>query len=249
MLPLALQDLLDGSIDLLLGGDCLGCRRPGRPLCVDCAADLPVRARRAWPVPRPYGLVTPWVATEYAGLVRDLVVGHKEHRLLSLAAPLGGLLGVAARAAVDTAPPGPVVLVPVPSRPGSARARGHDPTGAIVRKAARLLRAEGYDVLAVPLLRSRPGVVDQAGLGAGERATNLAGSMHCPSESLRRLSARRPRTRLVICDDVLTTGATAREAQRALEAVGLDVAAIAAVAATRRRFLPVPHPAAQDGVR
>ena len=41
---------------------------------------------------------------------------------------------------------------------------------------------------------------------------------------------------LVICDDVVTTGATLREAQRALEAVGLEVTAVAAVAATRRRI-------------
>ncbi|MFC6340712.1 phosphoribosyltransferase family protein, partial [Nocardioides hankookensis] len=39
-----------------------------------------------------------------------------------------------------------------------------------------------------------------------------------------------------VCDDVVTTGVTLREAQRALEAVGLEVAAAAAVAATRRRI-------------
>jgi len=39
----------------------------------------------------------------------------------------------------------------------------------------------------------------------------------------------------IVCDDVLTTGATAREAQRALEAVGLPVATICCVAATRKR--------------
>jgi predicted amidophosphoribosyltransferase len=88
----------------------------------------------------------------------------------------------------------------------------------------------------VPLLRCRSGVVDQAGLGAAERAANLAGSMHCPTELLRRLASRRTHGRVVICDDVVTTGATLREAQRALEAVGLEVSAVAAVAATRRRI-------------
>jgi predicted amidophosphoribosyltransferase len=59
--------------------------------------------------------------------------------------------------------------------------------------------------------------------------------MCCPSRSLRRLGARHPRGLAVICDDVLTTGATAREAQRALEASGVTVLGIATVAATRRR--------------
>jgi predicted amidophosphoribosyltransferase len=108
------------------------------------------------------------------------------------------------------------------------------------------MRGAGHDVLAVPMLRSRPGVVDQAGLGAVERGLNLAGSMHCPGNALRRLAARRSHARIVVCDDVITSGSTAREAQRALEAVGLQVAAIAVVAATRRRFLPAPGESARS---
>jgi predicted amidophosphoribosyltransferase len=127
-----------------------------------------------------------------------------------------------------------VLLVPVPSRPGTARDRGHDPTYALTRTAARLLRRAGYAATTTRLLVSRGGVADQAGLDAAARATNLAGSMHCPSARLRRLAGRR--LRVVVCDDVLTTGATAREAQRALEAVGLEVAGVATAAATRRRL-------------
>jgi predicted amidophosphoribosyltransferase len=235
-----LRDLVDGSRDLLLGGSCVACGRPGRLLCPRCASELPTGARPAWPVPTPAGLAAPWAATEYAGAVRAMVVGHKEHRLLSLRSPQARLLAHAVAALLDEAASGPTVLVAVPSRPSSVRSRGHDPTAAITTGAARLLAAGGRDVLAVSMLRTRPGVVDQAGLGAADRAANLAGSMHCPPAALRRLAARRRRARLVVCDDVLTTGATAREAQRALEAVGLEVAGIAAVAATRRRNAPPP---------
>jgi predicted amidophosphoribosyltransferase len=225
-----IRDLVDGALDLLLGGCCLGCGRPGRSLCRACAETLPDAGRPAWPSPVPAGLAPPWAAAEYADTVRALVLAHKEHRVLSLGPPLARMLAAAVCAAeVD----GPLVLVPVPSRPSTVRARGHDPTGSLVAGAAR---ATG--VPAVPLLRTRPGLRDQAGLDAGERAANLDGSLHCPSAGLRRLARASPRARLVVCDDVITTGVTAREAQRALESVGLEVAAIAAVAATSRRGGP-----------
>ncbi|WP_323791214.1 phosphoribosyltransferase family protein, partial [Nocardioides sp.] len=67
------------------------------------------------------------------------------------------------------------------------------------------------------------------------RRANLAGSMACASASLRRLARRVGAAHVVVCDDVLTTGATLAEAQRALAAVGLPVLAHACVAATPRR--------------
>lgn len=228
--------LRDAITDLLLGGRCVGCAAPGRVLCGRCAARLPVGGHPAWPSPAPPGLAPPFAAAPYDGVVRAMVVGHKEGRLLGLGEPLAALLADAVHAG---APPGPVVLVPVPSRPASVRARGHDHTHALVERAARLLRAGGADVVGLRMLRTRPGVVDQAGLGATARKANLDGSMCCPADAVHRLRSLRPRARLVVCDDVITTGATAREAQRALEAVGLEVAAVAAVAATRRRW-PAP---------
>jgi predicted amidophosphoribosyltransferase len=223
----------DGALDLLLGGVCVGCLRPGRLLCPRCAGELPAGAGPAWPAPVPEGLVEPWAASAYEGTVRAMVLGLKERRLLSLARPLAALL--AAAVATDLDPGAGLVLVPVPSRRRAVRARGHDPTHAVTQGAARLLRRAGREVQVHRLLRLRSGVVDQAGLDAEARAHNLAGSMHCPTPGLRRLARCVDRVRLVVCDDVLTTGSTVREAQRALEAVGLDVVRVAVVAATRRR--------------
>ena len=234
------RDLLDGALDLLLGGRCVGCARAGRVLCAGCVAGLPAAGHPAWPTPVPAGLAPPWATGEYAGVVRAMVLAHKEHRALALRAPLAGLLAAAVAAAV---PPGsPLVLVPVPSRPATVRARGHDPTAAVTAAAARLLRAQAYDVLGVPLLRTRSGLRDQAGLGAAERAANLERSLRCPSAGLRRLARVRPVAEVVVCDDVITTGATAREAQRALESVGVPVVAVAAIAATRRIWGPSSLP-------
>lgn len=222
----------DAFVDLVLGGRCVGCGSGGRPLCPACASALPDAAAPRWPSPTPPGLVTPWACADYDGTVRSMVLAHKERRVFALRWPLGALLAAAVAAGVPDRR-FPVLLVPVPSRPGSARARGHDPAWSITSAAAARLRREGYAATAVRLLATRGGVADQAGLDAEARAANLAGSQCCPSTGLRRWAGRR--VRVVVCDDVLTTGSTAREAQRALEAAGLGVDAVAVVAATVRR--------------
>lgn len=230
--------MLDAFRDLVLGSQCVGCERPGRLLCDACRRALDVVPAPAWPTPVPPGLVAPWAATSYDGTVRAMVLGHKEHRLLTLAGPLGHLLAAAAWAALSDLRPVParLLLVPVPSRPGSTRQRGHEPTLAITRAAARRLATRGVDARCVPLLRTRPGLADQAGLDATARAANLAGALRVHPPAMRRLARSGRPVHLLVCDDVLTTGATAAEAQRALRDVGLPPLAVVAVAATRRRL-------------
>lgn len=240
--------MIDAWLDLFLGSTCSACGRPGRALCPECRLALPTSAAPAWPTPTPPGLLPPWSTGEYADALRSLVVDHKERGRLTLARPLGRLLAVAVAAAWSSQHPArcPVraQLVPVPSHPAVVRRRGQDPLLRITLRAAGELRRRGGTVAVRPALCvvARPG--DQAGLDAAERARNVAGRF-----AVRRAVLRHPdgstsgqhRLPVVLVDDVITTGATLREAQRALEAAGLRPLAAATVAATRRR-LPEPPP-------
>jgi len=238
--------VLDAALDLFLGSRCVGCDVPGRMLCPACRDGLEGQPRVAWPAPVPDGLVTPWVAEAYDGAVRALVVGHKDRGQWGHRRVLGDLLAQAVHgAAAHLDPAVPLLLVPVPSRPGSGRRRGYEATEALVRRAASRVRRERPAVVA-SLLVSR-GADDQAGLDSAGRAANIAGSMHCPSAALARVGRRWTRAHVVVCDDVVTTGSTAREAQRALAAVGLPPVAVAAVAATRRRAGPTGDPPVGPG--
>lgn len=233
---------LDPVLDLLFGSACLGCGRPGRLLCDDCRAALPLRGREARPDPAPEGLLPVRVAAAYDGPVRDLVLAHKERGALGLATPLGALLAVAlgpwAEACTRTGEA--LVLVPVPSRAAVVRRRGHDPMRRTTRAAVAVLRRGGAPVTMQRLLVGRGAVADQAGLDRVERAANLTGSMRVAPGVVRVLARHARAVRVVVCDDVMTTGATLREAQRALEQAGLPVVGHACVAGTVRRLPPRP---------
>lgn len=225
----------DDWLDLAFGGACVCCARPGRLLCPACAASMPFEARHVRPDPCPDGLAPTFAAAEYADPVRRMILLHKERAAFALARPLGRALALPVIAGMAAG--GRTVLVPVPSRPAVVRSRGHDPMLRIARAAARAVRATGADVAVSSLLWQRDVVADQAGLTAEERAANLVDRMAVRTGRLRALARSRVPVTVVVCDDVLTTGSTAREAQRALETVGLPVAAICCVAATRRRRL------------
>jgi predicted amidophosphoribosyltransferase len=101
----------------------------------------------------------------------------------------------------------------------------------ITRVAVRDLRAAGISArLAAGLERARA-VEDQSGLSADARWSNLEGAFRVRPRLARGLRD----SAAIVVDDVLTTGATAAEAVRALREVDVDVLGVAVVAATRRR--------------
>lgn len=216
--------------DLFAGASCPGCRAPGELPCRGCAARL--RGRTAQ-VP---ALADGWSAGAYEGLLRQLILGHKERQQYGLRGVLGRLLADAVAALLADAAVQRVLLVPVPSRGSAVRSRGYDPTAVLTRQAAAALRQQGIAAGSAPLLRVRR-VRDQEGLSREQRAANLTGAMSCRPSALARLQGEA--VWAVICDDVVTTGATVTEARRALGGVGVGVLGVAAVAHTPRA---TPHP-------
>jgi predicted amidophosphoribosyltransferase len=224
--------LRDALVDLVLGGRCAGCDRPGVALCPDCRRELAVStAYRAWPEPVPVGLRVTTATAEYGGVVRSLILAHKEHARYALARPLGEALAVAIQATLG---PGRAAwLCPVPSSRSTVRQRGHDPLRRVTAAAARHLRRGGYDVRVADALAVVRRPQDQAGLSAQQRAANLAGAFAARSRWAERLTDQP----VIVVDDVLTTGSTLAEACRALASRGIPVLGCAVVAATRRRVV------------
>ncbi|CAN5427138.1 hypothetical protein BH18ACT8_BH18ACT8_14450 [soil metagenome] len=193
----------------------------------------------AWPDPVPAPLrepaaVTPFCGGAYEGALRELVIAYKDHARYGLRRPLARMLAdvIAHLAEQLPARPEQLLLVPIPSAPAAVRRRGHDSLLSLACLAAALLRRRGQDVAVGALLQQTRAVLDSAGLSAAERWRNLEGALKVRAA---RVGAG-VHGGVVVVDDVITTGASAAEAVRALRRAGLTPFAVAG-----RDAAPVRH--------
>jgi predicted amidophosphoribosyltransferase len=206
-------------LDLILPLECGGCGAPSTRWCDACARELSVGVGQPHVVsPRIDPTVPVFALGRYAGARRQAILALKEHGRADLVRPVACALAVGvhrllAWGIVET----PLTIVPAPTRRLAARRRGGDP----VTRLARVAVAAHPDISVAPALRMRALARDSVGLGTAARERNIAGRV---------VVRQRPRTEVLLLDDIVTTGATARESVRMLHAAGARVAAVLTVA-------------------
>jgi ComF family protein len=225
--------------ELCLPPRCVLCgragQRPALDLCADCAADLPRVPRPCprcgLPVPpesvaagadcaqcRPAALpyascVAPWL---YEFPLSHLVQALKYEGALANARVLGTLL---ADEVVRVHPGAEAILVPVPLHHRRLQQRGFNQSHEIARIVARRL----HWPLAARALRRTRDTTSQVGLSRTQREQNLHGAFAVEPALIKG-------RRVILLDDVLTTGSTAHAAASALQAAGATRVDLVAVA-------------------
>ncbi|MBW2453231.1 MAG: ComF family protein [Deltaproteobacteria bacterium] len=220
--------VLGGALlDLLSVARCAACNQHLRGPAVFCPVCVTSVVRATPPhrtmVPGDYpgrgpahdGIVVVGFA-QYGGTVADALQRFKYGDRPDLARPLGALLRRAVRetnrASPGSAPPlSGDLVVPVPLHPRRLAERGFNQAGLLAREVQKELGAP----LATSILLRQVDTPPQAKLGRAARAQNLAGAFRViHRERLRRC-------RVILVDDVATTGATLAACADALRDAGV----------------------------
>lgn len=244
----ALGFLRDAVLEALSPSRCAGCERPGELICADCLESLELidPASSCIHCGAPFGSL---VCTEctpvtgephvlrssavgrvlamgvYTGPLPRIIRAYKDAGEQRLAPLLGDMLLDAAEHAQACAPgryggllSAADALAFVPATASAYRRRGFDHMEAIVSSLARAAGVPAVDALV------KHGGADQRLLGRDERRLQAQGAYEVVADVRS--------ARLLLVDDVITTGATVAAAADALERAGarsVDVLALARV--------------------
>lgn len=213
---------VDQILQLFAPFDCLGCQKEGALVCHDCQTLMPLPTRACYKCLRQAPsaacddckgqteLSAVWVASSYKAASVQLVGRLKFARTQAAAS-------IIARIMDDRLPsfPSDTVVVHVPTATQRVRQRGYDQAQLIAHEVARF-RELPYQ----PLLR-RLGKTRQVGANRQERLRQLQTAYYCPRPQL--VNGKR----IILVDDVLTTGATIETAAKVLKSAGaVEVSAV-----------------------
>jgi ComF family protein len=178
---------------------CAVCAKLGVEICLTCISRIkPFRAREL------SGVTAAFCAGEYSGWLRESLISYKSgdsSYVVALAAALGKTLDV-------FLPAQRLTVIPIPSSREKIRERGYD---SITGLCGELERERPQLTMDASNLHLRRTVLDQVGLNANQRHTNLVGAFGVHKQV---------NGTVLIVDDVVTTGATLISAAQALKFAG-----------------------------
>lgn len=220
------MQLIDAAMDLFFQELCSGCGSVSHGLCSSCYDEIMKDHVRNDTRP---GIVVPlWSGGVYSDPLKRVISQAKDHQQRGGIPVLSIRLALAAASLVDECrPQGKGVLIPIPSQPRVVRRRGLDFTATLAHQTSRHLSRLGLETqVSQPFSYTRV-VHDQSRLATGARQDNLH----------RSLAVRREPSQgwIVLVDDVVTTGASLKEAYRALTEAGHMVEGMATIATTTLR--------------
>jgi ComF family protein len=234
------------ALDIALPTLCVACREPvdGEGVCAACWAKLsfiapPYCPRLGIPfvydpgpdllsmeaIANPPAYARARAAVRYDDVARTLVHALKYQDRTDLAPAMGRWMARAGHELLD----GADALVPVPLHWRRGWSRRYNQSGALARS---IERQTNVRVASEALRRVRP-TQQQIGLTRSQRATNVQGAFKVATERAGDIAGRR----VVLVDDVLTSGATVDACARALlraKAASVDVLVFARVVDTHK---------------
>jgi ComF family protein len=228
-------------LDIALPTLCVSCREPvdGEGVCADCWAKLsfiapPFCPRLGIPfvydpgpellsmeaIANPPAYQRARAAVRYDDVARTLVHALKYQDRTDLAPAMGRWMARAGKELLSDAD----VLVPVPLHWRRGWSRRYNQSGAL----ARVISRQSGVTLASDALRRVRRTEQQVGLSRAQRATNVQGAFKVAPDRAAEVQGRR----VILVDDVLTSGATVDACARALlraKAAQVDVLVFARV--------------------
>ena len=229
------------ALDIALPTLCVACREPvhGEGVCASCWANLSFIAKPCCPrlgipfvydpgpellsmeaIANPPAYQRARAAVRYDEVARTLVHALKYQDRTDLASAMGRWMARAGREMLETAD----LLVPVPLHWRRAWHRRYYQSGAL----ARVVERQSGVKLKGELLRRVRATEQQVGLSRSQRASNVQGAFGVSADQRSEIQGRR----VVLIDDVLTSGATVDACARALlraKAAQVDVLVFARV--------------------